>query len=416
MIYYRGMKKCFLIICFLFLITIPFIGRGQSFDSTLKNNFFDYPQELLQSQSVARPTIIYDTSAPTVSQTTTEPYEVTKAKTPVDQLRELELFNPSNGIPVGVTEQVSVKLSPENPQAQESFTVRVDSFSTNLNQAVFTWKTNGSVVSSGRGVNTQTFTAPPSGETLNIELSITTIEGNNILKTYTISPAKVDLYYEANTYTFPFYQGKALYTHQSDIVVHAFPYINEGSSFLERSQLSYVWEVDNRVIQDKSGYGKSSFTYNSGLLSQEMKISVTVSSLGNPSVAEADIFITPKDPDVLIFEKHPLYGLMHKNIVNSFYRLTSPDVFLTSIPLFFSTNSRNNPNLNYVWNLNGKNLPSFNNVSQIAFRNSTNQEGEARIRVSIKNNRRILQSVSATGRLVFSKLADFVETAGEDFF
>jgi len=413
-----------------FVLLASIIWGG--FSHAQSGQVFEYPPELLNNSPVTQTTttsnnstIFFDapvsfsspTSSGVISATpTAEPYAVTESSSVADQLRDLELFNPANGIPVGVEEQVSVKFSPENPQDSEPFTVRVDSFSTDLNRAAFTWRVGGSIYSSGRGLNVENFQAPRSGGRLDIELNITTAEGNQILKTYTIAPAKVDLYYEAGTYTPPFYQGKRIYTYQSDVTVHAFPYINEGGSFLGRDQLSYIWEVDNRVVQDQSGYGKSSFTHNSGLLSQSAKISVTVSSVGSPSVAEADIFVDPKNPDVLMYENHPLYGIITKNVVDGFYELTSPDVFISAIPLFFSVDSREAFDLDYSWNLNGQNLEIFDGVSQIAFRNSKNEEGEARIRVNIKNRKNILQSVSVTGQLIFSKIDEFIETAGQDFF
>ncbi len=413
---------------FLLIFSLIFSSLlGGSLLNAQNTKVFQYPPELLNSQNQTQSTttannstIFFDSpSSPATTQSTpvaNDPYEVRQAPTVTDQLRDLQLFNPASGIPSGVEEQVSVKFSPANPQDSEPFTMRVDSFSTDLNRATFTWKVNDSIFSSGRGLNVENFRAPESGGRINIELNIATIEGSQILKTYTIAPAKVDLYYEADTYTFPFYQGKRIYTHQSDAIVHAFPYINEGGSFLERNELSYIWEVDNRVVQDKSGYGKSSFTHNSGLLSQDVKISVTVSSIDNPSVAEGDIFISPKAPDVLLFENHPLYGIITKNMVNSFYELTTPDVFVLAVPLFFSIRSRESSDLDYSWNLNGERLSIFDGVSQIAFRNSKNEEGEARVRVNIKNRRSILQSVSVTGQLIFSRMEEFIETAGQDFF
>ena len=395
-----------------FLVLIVSLMWGD-FSYAQNSQTFDYPPELLNLPTTQT------TISSGITQTTPtsiDPYEVTEPTSITDQLRDLQLFNPANGIPTGVEEQVSVKFSPTNPQDSEPFVIRVDSFSTDLNRAAFTWRVNGSIYSSGRGLNTENFQAPESGDRLDIELNITTTEGNQILKTYTIAPAKVDLYYEADTYTFPFYQGKRIYTHQSDVTVHAFPYINEDGSFLGRDQLSYIWEVDNRVVQDQSGYGKFAFTHNSGLLSQSVKISVTVSSVDNPSIAEGDIFIEPKDPDVLIFENHPLYGLITKNIVDGFYELTTPDVFISAIPLFFSVNSREDFNLDYSWNLNGQNLEIFDGVSQIAFRNSKNEEGEANIRVNIRNRQNILQTVSVAGRLIFSKIDELIQTAGQDFF
>lgn len=386
--------------------------------------FFDYPPELLNQQPIttvnqpaSEPTIIFDNSAPAPKPTTqTNTPNITRTPSAADQLRSLELFNPNSGIPVGVEEQVSVEFSPNNPQAREPFIIRIESFSTDLNRASINWRVNGSVYASGTGVVQESFQAPEAGEILDIELLIRTVEGNEIFKTYTIAPARVDLYYEADTYTPPFYQGKRIYTHQSDVTVYAFPYISEGGELLDRSQLSYIWEVDNRVVQDQSGYGRSSFTYNSGLLSQDVKISVTASSVNNPSVAEADIFISPKTPNILLFENHPLYGLMYRNIINNFYELTSTEVFLTAIPLFFSIDTRDDSNLQYSWNLNGERLDIFDNESEIAFRNSNNETGEAQVRLNIRNSDKILQSVSDFGEIFFSAVDNLIDSAEEIVF
>ncbi len=415
MIYYNCMKKGILFAFLSFFALNFFLSEGIPFALAQNNQFFDYPEELL-NKNANQPLTPIETTPPVAAQESGDTYQVQEQESISDLFQQADLLNSSNGLPSGVTEQVSVTFSPENPQAGDTLTIFVESFSTDLNRAMVLWRANEVEQPSGRGATQQSFLVPESGERLVIDLAIQTVEGNTIYQSYTIAPAKVDLYYEADTYTPPFYKGKRIYTHQSDVTVFAFPYINEGGRFLNKNELSYIWEVDNRVVQDKSGYGKSSFTHNSGLLSQQAKISVTVSSVGNPSVAEADIFITPKEPNVLLYENHPLYGLIIKNIVDSAYALTTADVFITAIPLFFSTNSREDTILGYSWSLNGESLGVFDNQSEIAFRNSNNEEGQARIRTQIKNTRNILQSITVAGDLVFSKLSDFIETAGDEFF
>lgn len=413
--------KNLLFLVIIFCLITPIFGFGQSFPSgTIP--FFDYPEELLNpsrnTSQTPTPTAsdIFNFGSETTSTSPQETYEVTKPQTTADVFRQAELFNPANGLPAGINEQISETFTPNNPQPDQPFTIRIESFSTDLNRADISWEINGDLYSAGKGLVVESFRAPVAGDVLVISLTIFTVEGNAISRTYTVAPAKVDLYFEADTYTPPFYKGKSMYTHQSNLTVHAFPYISEDGRFLNRNELSYVWEVDNRVIQDKSGYGKSSFAYNSGLLSQEVKISVTVSSVGNPSVAEADIFIDPKDPDILLYENHPLYGLIMKNIVDNFYTLTTSDVSITAIPLFFSTSARTSPQIEYSWRLNGQNLDIFDNVSEIAFRNSKNEDGEAQIRVQAKHRNNILQSVGVSGTLIFNKLSDFIDTAGADLF
>lgn len=308
----------------------------------------------------------------------------------------------SEGILNRIEEQVSFTVSPQVPTPGEIVNFRVESFSSNLNKGMITWYVNGVQALQGVGEINFTTTTPAAGQQLLVEAVIRTEEGNTITKEYSITAASVTLVYEANSYTPAFYKGKALFPQQGDAVVIAIPNVIIGGRQIPRDELVYTWSINNRVIQDASGYGRSEFYYNSDILSQSKFISVEVSSQGSNASTEGEIFISPTRPEITLYEKSSAFGIVERNLINLTNTLFSQEIEIEAYPFYMSAQSNTDSNLSYDWSINNNSLPlETNNQKSVLFRNENNTEGQARISVRVTEANHILQSLSASTQLLF---------------
>jgi len=308
----------------------------------------------------------------------------------------------SDGLLSEIQEQVSFSATPSTPQPGEVVSFRVESFSTNLNKGSIVWFINGVESLSGVGNTTFSATTPRAGERLSVEVVITTQEGNTVRKNYSITAASVALIYEANSYTPPFYKGKALFPLQGDAQIIAIPNVIIDGEQISRDQLIYTWSVNNRVMQDMSGFGRSTYFYNSDILSQNKFVSVEVSAQGSDASTEGEIFISPTRPEIIIYEKSSAYGIVERNLADITNTLFSTEIELAAYPFFMSARKNTDANLTYDWSINGKSLPiENNNQPTVLFRNENNSEGLARISARITESNHLLQSLSAATRLQF---------------
>lgn len=312
-----------------------------------------------------------------------------------------------DGLLSSIQEQVSLTVSPTIPQPGEIISLRVDSYSSNLNKANIVWYENGIEKSRGVGRNTYSTPAPRVGQQLKVDITIYTEEGNTINKAYSITPASVSLVYEANSYTPPFYKGKALFPIQGEARIVAIPNVIINGKAVGRDDLIYKWSVDNKVIQESSGYGKSSIYFQSDILSQGKFISVEVSAQGSDATTEGDLYIAPQNPEVVIYEKNTAFGVIERALSNLTNVLYGTEVELIAYPFFTSTRTLQNPKISFDWTINGTALlPELNNQPFVLFRNEENQEGTARIAVKTKDTQRFLQAGSASTQLMFKAITN----------
>lgn len=190
------------------------------------------------------------------------------------------------------TIDLSLSSIPLNPQPLQQVTITAQSYSTDLNQASLVWAYNGKTIASNTGQTQITITAPASGASANITL---TASGGNFATstaTLVLRPASVDLLWEgADSYTPPFYKGRALPSTGGLIRVTAIPSISAPRD------LSYNWSQNDQALQSRSGYDKSSIIFrNSALISTE-HIAVGEAS-GNFS-GSGTVDITPGNASVV---------------------------------------------------------------------------------------------------------------------
>ena len=253
--------------------------------------------------------------------------------------------------------ELSMSVFPEHPRPGEVITVSVESYNFDLNRSTVRWFVNDKLIKTGVGEKSLKTVAGRAGEFMEIRVAVLGENSNVYSANVSFRPAEVNLLWQAQSYTPPFYKGKALMPYQGTVLVAAVPSFSRGGAAMSSESLIYTWKEGDDVIGDSSGKGKSLFVFRGSVPIRPKTISVLVESPDRTMAAEASVDIAPVAPRLLFYEEHPLYGLLlGKALVGSFL-LKGDETRISALPFYFETDARASKNILYDWQLNYQELP-----------------------------------------------------------
>ncbi len=197
----------------------------------------------------------------------------------------------------------------------------------------------------------------------------------------------VQLYWEASSYTPPFYKGKALPPSDDTVVVTAIT----PASFGDSASLIYTWKMNGVVFGSLSGTGKSSLTLSGSPFVVDRLITVTVRNAEKTQEATGVVKIPVVKPRVVLYEDEPLRGLRFEKALDSMQQKTETDIGLVAYPFFFSELSQRR-GLLYRWTVNGQAVEDVPHDGTIIARSDTT--GTSTVSVSAESPSHILQRAS----------------------
>ncbi|HAS84464.1 MAG TPA: hypothetical protein DCS23_00080 [Candidatus Yonathbacteria bacterium] len=301
-----------------------------------------------------------------------------------------------------IHDYLEIKTSPKSPSPNEIVKVSVESYLTDLNKATISWSLNGKVIASGIGKKSFTFQNGPSGKTTRLSISIVTNSGEYITKELSWNPIGLTILWEADTYTPPFYRGKALLTPQALVKVVALPDDTGTQSALDAGNLVYVWEKDGTNISESSGYGKNSFSFVGPKPYGDAKIKVRASSVNDAVKSETRVDLALSQPFILFYENHPLLGVWYNRPFDGNVTLDKKEISLSAEPYFFSNETSEVQTLKYIWSVNGSSVQNYGRA--ITLRNDTGAKGVSAVSLAMSGTKQTFQSAKK------SILLNFIET------
>lgn len=316
------------------------------------------------------------------------------------------ILDPNTGLPEGLEQQISIEQIPSIPKPGETVSIKIVSYSTDLNKALITWTLDGRSLYSQIGATKLDFQAPQSGKTSNLVITIRKESGGTISKTITISPADVDLFYEAQTYAHPFYKGKKMYTSESLINFIAVPnFVNPNGTKIPDSNLVYLWRINGVAQNDESGYGKNTFLTKGSLIERSNQISVEVSAVNSTLKASQTLNFKSTSPEVVLYENNPILGIVYEHAIQGSFNLERPQVDFEAIPYYYSADFKDAINLDYGWTINGAKIATKAvNENYLVLRNDQNIDGKALIGSTLQHSSNILQTTQTYLELNFKKV------------
>ncbi|MES2436441.1 MAG: hypothetical protein V4519_00340 [Patescibacteria group bacterium] len=291
--------------------------------------------------------------------------------------------------PPSFSESITLRASPQTPKPGQSVTFTAESFSFDLNTTLITWEVNG--VKKLEGIGERYFTLE--GQSANSKTIVTVVAGNADAS-FIIQPSTVDLIWQADSYTPPFFKGKAQFPYQGNVVVTAIPDIRVGNKPVDRKKLVYRWQYDGKLINDASGYGKDTITVTGDIVIKNINISVSVSTSDGSQIATQSLNLTPVQPSVIFYAQSPLYGTLYNRALSTQGSLEQEEISLRAVPYNFSTDFRGGtPTLSFVWSINGTDLNTSESTLLLRRPNGTTS-GKTQVGVEVSSIPNILQSES----------------------
>lgn len=297
-------------------------------------------------------------------------------------------------------EDIFITFDPESPEPYSTVTVIADSYAMDLNTTLLIWKVAGKEVLRGMGERKIRIPLQGVGTSIPVSVTASSFSGQVIETTLSLSPQSVDIIWEVpESYVPPFYEGRSLPGLGATVKVTALPNMSNGNTPFAPSALSYVWYVNDEVIDSASGAGKQSANIPLDILRDESVVSVKVRS-ATGLLAEKRITLYPHEIMPLVYTYDPLLGVDMSKLVLRRLEITG-DTILSLQPFYLSKNTvALSQSTNYLWFLDG--LPvTPEGKTLFALRPKENSSGMRTLLIQINNTKRKLQQAETSLQILF---------------
>ena len=298
-------------------------------------------------------------------------------------------------------DELGVEIVPTYPGPNETVFINLSLYTGDLNSAEISWYLDGKLVSSGTGETSYSFTTRPAGQATKIEIRVSLMNGPSFSKTITLNPASVDLIWESNSYTPPFYQGKAMHPMQGTLKIVAMPEFVKSGNRIPASKLIYEWSDGNKSYQSQSGYGRNVLVLNGSILGIGEKVEILVRDPASGMTARSSININPIEPKVVFYENSPYYGHIFNSALSGSFKLTGEEIQVVATPFYFSNEQVSS--IKYDWRLNGTEIKDLSGSRSAIFRKPEEGSGRSNINLSVENLSYFLQRGTASLGIEFDE-------------
>lgn len=300
-------------------------------------------------------------------------------------------------------DDIFVETYPEIPGPNQTVDLNLKSYSFNLNNYYIAWYINGEKKSADYGNRKLTFKTGGPGVATNVTA---VIEYNNQVfrKELRFVPAEVDMLWEAvDAYVPPFYRGKAMPLQQAQIKITAIPE-TQLIAPSDSEKLVYYWDQNYKRIVPKSGFGKSSFSFELDPLLETEKITVTTNDRRENSFAKNTISIPTNGykGKILFYEIDENDRLLTNKALNTNTVIDGDTIKFAFYPLNMSTTAPNFVDLFVDWSINDESRApqDFAKQNQLHI-SSGGESGATTIGLKLSGIKKLLQETESTLALIF---------------
>ena len=312
------------------------------------------------------------------------------------------LFTP---LPVfaGVFDLVIISTNPKTPGPNQDVTISINSYAIDLNTATIIWFVDKVATKQGIAEKTLTIHTGELGTKSTVDITILANTGK-VNKQIVIAPAEVDILWEAQTFTPPFYKGKALPSYKSLVRVTAIPRFNELTS--DPSKYYYKWTY-KRTQGVGEALGKNSVVIPTGWADSKVPIAVEVSLPGTDWKGYNLTNIPGHEAEVVLYERAPLLGIQFNHALtpsNLEAKIALGNTFnIHAVPYYFSTDNYKNGELIYTWSVNRANVVTGLDPTNITLSKQTKDAESFAVALRVQNPKRILQAGGAQANVLLPK-------------
>jgi hypothetical protein len=312
----------------------------------------------------------------------------------------LEYSDPNRSLPDSLKPEnfLNVSWTPQFPEPGDIVNITANNTIFTNSEVYYQWRSGGVSILEGYGENIlRNYIINTEGSVEKITLIVETPTKETIVKEITIYPVLINFILEPLSSNLPLTKMKGRVSLESDFKIIAIPEIkNENNIDNSYRNLSYKWYVNNELINNQSGLGKNTLTYQLSSKDVNVPIQLKVTSKNPDITIQKNLNLTPESPSVLVFENHPTLGYLFNKSILSTYEKSDLEFVLEAFPLFFNKNDI----LNYSWYMNNEPITNYRE-NYITF-NTEGYSGQSNLYVQVHNPATLLQRSVRIFDIIFS--------------
>ncbi len=289
---------------------------------------------------------------------------------------------------------ILMNINPLNPSPNQNVTVTLSSYALDLNKANIAWSLNNQEKIVGIGKKVFSFTTEAVGVVVAIEARINTFDGQSVVKRALITPAEVDMLWQAvDSYAPPFYRGKTFVSSEGNFKVVALPNLNTVGGKANANNLSYGWRKDDNAQSEASGWGKNYLLIKNSYLDRDNSAEVTVSDISGGANATGSITLQTSAPKIIFYRYDPALGIRYEKALGDGAVINKNGETIVAEPYFFSAKDINFSELDFTWSINDSAIATPSSKNILSIKPEGGKSGTALIKVAINNARTLFQSL-----------------------
>ena len=171
--------------------------------------------------------------------------------------------------------------------------------------------------------------------------------------------------------------------------------------------LSYQWTRNDQALPAQSGLARSTLSFDGDQLQSGEGIAVKV-YLGSSLVAQGAVAIPATQPQLRLYERNPLRGVLYDSALPSGISLTDKEITIAAQPYYFSNTALRAGALKYAWELNGNEITGPDTARGIlTLRQTGGGAGQSTLSAALQNTNddQLVQAADTLITILFGQQA-----------
>lgn len=278
-----------------------------------------------------------------------------------------------------VPSDVSLDMMPQMPYPGDLVTLTVRG-ADNREGGVM-WYVDGKKTASN--TTTTSLIAGRLGSEITVDAVVIVGEVSETLTAY-VRPAQLELVWSADSYTPPFFKGRALPGIGSTIAFEAVPHFQKGDTAISLKDIVFTW-TRNGAVSSQSGPGRSHALFPGPALFGTDVITVEARTIDGLRAARASVRLPSTDTHLVLYHDHPLFGVLFNNPFTQPRNLSEKEVAIIAVPFYAHMAARQHPT--YLWHINAQEAtPNPDTPDRLVLRSDAPSVADITVSLSDQSN------------------------------
>ncbi len=302
----------------------------------------------------------------------------------------------------GIENTVFISYTPTNPQSGDTVTFTAKSSSIDIAESAVSWTVNGKAVTGNAADTSVQATLGALGTETTVAAVATTPDGVVAEAQAVIVPSELDLLVDSDSYTPPFYAGRARASAGTNVRLQAVPRFRYGGKLVPASELTFTWRKNGDPLGSISGRGRTTAVIPVQHLFGSDTISVEVRTSDGRVSNTASFSVPSAEPFIALYEDHPLYGVMYHRQLRAANLIPETEMTFTAVPFFAQASGPRDPQLAYAWRVNGADVASHPTDPEKITINASNSTGRALVELNVSHASNYFLDAKGAWNITFS--------------